>query len=340
MRLRGINYDTGFAPWGPDLSRPHLDPDQVRHDMHVIRHELHCNAVRITGALPERIAVAAEAALEEGLAVWFSPFPCNLTPNDLECQLVEAAAVAHGLRTPGTDLTYVMGCEITMFNQGFLPGDDPMQRMQALMDPNALARAGTSPEDIVGRFQTFLAGAAAGVRDAFTGPLTYASAAWEPVDWTPFDLAAVDHYLDASNRATYAHTLDALKANGKPVVVTEFGCCTYRGADERGGMGWAIVDRSANPPRLTEAAERDEDVQANYLEDTLDLLEEAGVDGAFWFTFASYANPHRPEPLLDLDRAGYGVVKVLPPTSDAPTTQRWEPKKAFHALAERYAPAD
>ena len=340
MRLRGINYDTGFAPWGPDLSRPHLDPDQVRHDLHVIRHQLHCNAVRVTGALPERIAVAAEAALEEGLAVWFSPFPCNLAPNDLERQLVEAAMLADELRTLGTDLTYVMGCEITMFNQGFLPGNDPMQRMRALMDPNALARGGTSPEDIVRRFQTFLSGAARSVREAFAGPLTYASAGWEPVDWTTFDLIAVDHYLDASNRATYAHTLDALKTHSKPVIVTEFGCCTYRGAAERGAMGWAIVDRSADPPRLTEAVERDEDVQVCYLEESLGLLEGAGVDGAFWFTFASYANPHRREPLLDLDRAGYGVVKILQPTTDAATTHEWEPKEAFHALAEHYGAAE
>jgi hypothetical protein len=25
--------------------------------------------------------------------------------------------------------------------------------------------------------------------------------------------------------------------------VTEFGCCTYRGAGARGGTGWMIVDR-------------------------------------------------------------------------------------------------
>lgn len=336
MRLKGINYDTGFAPFGPYLSRPHLDPTEVREDMRTIRRELHCNAVRITGAHPRRIADAADAALHEGLTVWFSPFPCNLTLDELKDHFSEAAATAESLRTPHSELTFVMGCELTMFNQGFLPGNDPLQRIQALTDPTALARAGTTPEEMATRFRTFLAESAGAARKAFEGPLTYASAPWEPVDWAPFDLVAVDHYLDATNHGTYTRTLDALVATSKPVVVSEFGCCTYRGAEQRGAMGWAIVDRTIDPPHLTEDVVRDEAVQVAYLHQVLGLLDQARIDGAFWFTFASYANPHHQDPTLDLDRAAYGLVKVLPPGPHQPDGKRWEPKAAFHALAEAY----
>ena len=36
----------------------------------------------------------------------------------------------------------------------------------------------------------------------------------------------------------------------KPLVIGEFGCCTYQGAEDRGEMGWDIVDWNAKPPRL------------------------------------------------------------------------------------------
>jgi hypothetical protein len=45
----------------------------------------------------------------------------------------------------------------------------------------------------------------------------------------------VDLYRDESNEATYAREVRALHRFGKPVVITEFGCCAYRGADKRGG---------------------------------------------------------------------------------------------------------
>ena len=62
------------------------------------------------------------------------------------------------------------------------------------------------------------------------------------------------------------------------MAVTEFGCCTYRGAQDRGALGWTIVDRKAQPPRLTEDVVRDEQVQADELVDVLTMLD-AGAGG-------------------------------------------------------------
>ena len=103
-------------------------------------------------------------------------------------------------------------------------------------------------------------------------------------------------------------------------------------------MGWAIVDRAARPPALTEAVERDEAAQARHVVEMVDLLQAEGVEGAFWFTFAGYNYPHTVEPSTDLDRASYGLVKVVEGARgirypDLP----WQPKLAFDALAERYA---
>jgi hypothetical protein len=45
-----------------------------------------------------------------------------------------------------------------------------------------------------------------------------------------FDLVSVDAYRDAGNAAGYRDALRAYRRFGKPVAVTEFGCCTYRDA--------------------------------------------------------------------------------------------------------------
>jgi hypothetical protein len=52
-----------------------------------------------------------------------------------------------------------------------------------------------------------------------------------------------------------------------------FGCATYRGAADRGGTGWAVVDRGVDPPRLDGEHLRDEQEQVRYLLEVLPVLE-------------------------------------------------------------------
>ena len=68
------------------------------------------------------------------------------------------------------------------------------------------------------------------------------------MDWAPFDIAAVDAYRDASDAGTFRAELRTHLGHGKPLAITEYGCCGYAGAAGRGGMGWAIIDRAARPP--------------------------------------------------------------------------------------------
>lgn len=338
MHRKGINYDTGITPFGTRLSREPFDLRQVRREMEIIARDLHCTAVRISGRDPHRIALAAQYALEEGLEVWFAPFPCNLTVDELVPSFVEAARLAETLRRQASSVVFVLGCEMSLFNTGFIPGAQYLERVQTLMNPALLANAEVTPAELEQRFNGFLGRAVAAVRDHFRGPVTYASGTWENVDWNPFDLVGVDHYQDAGNRSSYREQLRPYFLQQRPVVVTEFGCCTYRGAQDRGAMGWAIVDRNAHPPRLSEQVERCEQVQVDYLRDVLKILEEEGVDGAFWFTFASYGYPFQPDPLYDLDCASYGVVKVLSGwTGETYPGLPWEPKPSFYALASSYA---
>ncbi|MFI9384308.1 hypothetical protein [Kutzneria sp. NPDC052558] len=325
MRARGINYDTGFTPGGK-LSRRGFDLDDVRRELRVIAEELHCTAVRITGADPERIAQAAAIAAEFGLEVWFAPFPCDLTAEQMLPLFEDCATRAERLRLDGAEVVLVLGCEMSLFAKGFLPGDDVFARIEGIMTgkPETYAAFATAPAAI----EALLAKAAAAARERFGGKITYASGLWEDIDWTPFDIVSVDGYRDKENAATFRDQLAARTRFGKPLAITEFGCCTYAGAGERGGAGWMIVDNKADPPRITGDYSRDEQEQVRYLHDHLEIFEEVGVDTVLWYTFASYDAPCNPDPQYDLDTAGYSVVRL----TDGSLT----PKAVFAAMAEAY----
>jgi hypothetical protein len=327
MRGRGINYDTGFFPGGR-LSRESFDPTAVRREMRVIAEDLHCTAVRVSGGDAKRLAVAASCAAEAGLEVWFAPFPADLTPEEMLPLFDDCATRAEDLRRGGAEVVFVTGCELSLFAMGFLPGENIYRRLDDVMsgDPATVAAFG----DVVGKINGFLAKAAGVVRDRFGGRITYAAGMWEDVDWTPFDLVSVDAYRDAANAAGFRADLRRHFASGKPVAVTEFGCCAYQGAGGRGGTGWMILDRDSSPPRIDGDYVRDEAEQVVYLRELLEIFEEEGVDSAFWFTFAGYGLPHRPDPRADLDLASYGVVKF------GEDGVSWEPKEVFRALAAAY----
>ncbi|MFG2826006.1 hypothetical protein ACGFWI_00750 [Streptomyces sp. NPDC048434] len=329
-----MQYDTGTYPNG-ETTNPAFTPDLAARDMRIIAEELHCNTVRITGGDPARISAAAEAAAEAGLAVWYSPFPCEMTEEQLLPYFVDCVDRAEVLRRAGADVVLATGCEISIFNRGYLPGEtfnDRMETLRAAPEVREQALA-VIPE----RLNAFLAEVTKAVRPRFGGPLSYASIPIEHIDWTPFDLVGVDAYRNTRNATTYREDLREYFAHGKPVAVTEAGCCAYRGAGDMGAAGWLVVGADGT---VTPGTVRDEGEQVRYMGDLLPVFEEEGVDTAFWFSFVCYALPHRKDPLRDVDLGSYGIVKVL--DGERGTTypdMPWEPKEAFHALARHYGGA-
>jgi hypothetical protein len=97
MRFKGINYDTGFISAGTTTREP-FDPQVVKREMQIIREDLHCDAVRVTGGYPERLELAAACAAEAGLEVWFCPFTNNLTGAEFLDLLADCADRAERLR--------------------------------------------------------------------------------------------------------------------------------------------------------------------------------------------------------------------------------------------------
>jgi hypothetical protein len=332
VRAFGITYDTGFTSGGTTTREP-FDPAVADREMRVIRGELRCDAVRITGGDRDRLETAARHAAGAGLEIWYSPFTNGLTQDELLDFLADSAGRAERLRRAGAEVTFLTGSEISLFTDGFLPGSTAAER---LADPQRLRAA---LPGLPAKVNAFLAVATVVVRAEFGGRIGYASLPLEGIDWAPFDVVATDAcYPDARTAGRLADGLRALTAHGKPAAVTEFGCTTYRGAGD-GGQGDSVIewDNRARPVRFTSPVVRDEQEQARYLRELLGELDQSAIDAAFVNTFARYDLPHDDaDDDRDFDKASFGIVKVLGSgrTGAAYPGLPWEPKAAFHALAD------
>ena len=338
MRIRGINYDTGFISAGTTTREP-FDPQVMKREMQIIHDDLHCNGVRITGGYAQRLEIAATLAAETGLEVWFCPFTNNLTGEELLELLADCAGRAEGLRRRGAEVVFLTGSELSLMTAGILPGDRLEDRAALLAQPQRLRPL--IPE-IRARMCGLLGKAVEVVRARFGGRLSYASVPLDGVDWAPFDIIATDAgYRTAAMAARFGGDIRAFvaqgKAQGKPVAVTEFGCAAFRGAADTSNRG-DIVEwgDDARPVGFKGEYVRDEQEQARYLRELLDVFESEGVDNVFVYTFARYDLAYR-SPSEDFDLASAGLVKVIEGGRgrrypDMP----WEPKAAFDALAEYY----
>jgi hypothetical protein len=354
MRGRGVCYDVGRVMWGEDW-RPEFSIEEARRELGIISGDLNCNVVRLCGQDLDRVTAAGEAALEQGLEVWLSPELWDRSPRETLEYVAEAAERAESLhrRRPGR-VVLSIGSELTLFMDGIVEGHTVFERLEhpAFWDT---VRSGAHNAPL----NAFLGAASERARRVFHGRLTYASVPLESVDWKPFDIVSTDLYRDQRLRdGLFEEILGRYFAYARPVAITEFGCCTYRGAAAAGGRGFAIVDYPQDgkvPPHLNGAYVRDEAEQARELEEVLAVFDRAGVDAAFVMTFVAPLSPTSDDPRFDLDLASYSLVRSYGSRlgafgrryPDAPWERArsgvtypdlpWEPKLAFHAVADQYA---
>ena len=288
MKLRGISYAVDH------------DTD-VRRDLEVIRDELHCTGVLLYGAHIGRLRVAAASRANSASRSGSSRgWPTSRSARSSSTWRWPPAAEA--VRAEHGGVTFVAGCEHSLFTNGLIPGPHTLIRLKLLrFMPRLQPR-------VTRKLDALLEQATTRARREFHGPITYAAAFWEQVDWSRFDVVGVNLYRFAGNAATYTQQLRALH-RGKPVVITEFGCGAHAGADRSGPAGFLIVQWFRSTPRIYPATSRRE-VQATYL-GAARGLRGRGHPRRVRFTFAMPDFLHRPDdPEHDLDMAGFGVVLV------------------------------
>ena len=348
VQHQGVHYDTGTMFRGPGYAistrRTALDMSVVRRELEIVRDDLHANAVRIVGSDVGRMTAVAEIALGLGIEVWFSPAFFEYSLEETAARLVAAAEAA--ARTGAAHLgrvVFVAGSELTLFMQGIVAGKSVTERLQRLKGEPALLSNGN--------LNAYLAALVPRLRAGFDGPLTYASLAFEQVDWGLFDYVGVDHYREARIKDRYVDMLQPFLSTGKPVIVTEFGMRTYHGAESSGALGFGVTDTTrlwlhTRPvigrfvrPRLKGTFQRDEAMQARELADTLDELERSGVAGALLSTFVTPGAYADDDPRHDLDMDSMSLVKSLPGGRHGMVypDMPWEPKEAFAAVARHFA---
>lgn len=347
MNRRGIIYDTGaiFAGKGRGgiPTRPKLDLATAERELQIIRDDLHCSSVRLIGRDIDRLVQVAERALAVGLEVWLSPALWGQTADETLGYHVSAAERAERLRQKYPDrFVLVLGSELTIFMYGIVPG-----RSFAARTREAFTRIRAGDRSASDRLNDFLDRASAAVRKVYHGPLTYASLMMEDVDWDCFDLIGVDHYRDTRVKDRYVEMLQPLLALGKPVINTEFGMRTYRGAESDGTLGFGVADvkrivlHHLFPfvrERLSGDYARDEAMQARELTETLAALDAAGADGAFIAEFVTARATFSEQPRYDLDMNALALVKTYPyGRGTTYPDMSWEPKLSFHAVAGYYA---
>jgi hypothetical protein len=86
---------------------------------------------------------------------------------------------------------------------------------------------------------------------------------------------------------------------------------------------------------------RDETLQAREIVETLEILDAAGVDGAFVCTFVDYLAPTDHQPKYDLDMSALSIVKLAENRRGSTYPEmEWEPKEAFEAISDFYSDRD
>ncbi|MFG1907665.1 hypothetical protein [Kribbella sp. NPDC048928] len=332
LTLKGVAYDTGG---GDEDSRARWRTAIMRGEIHAIRHRLHATWVSIYGSDVRRLIDTATAALEEGLAVSIQPRSFD-EPQAAELEKLRRVALeAERLRRRyDHEVILVVGCEFMLFTPGIVPGADFYERVEYLTEGDF------DLAELQRRFRAFTAKTVKVARSNFKGRVTYGAASdLEQVDWSIFDIVGLDYYSYHDRHADHAQELAPFRRWNKPILILEFGCCTFTGAAELGGMGWDVVDYSGDVPVIPPQYVRNEQEQADHLTDMLHVFSEQGFLGASPYTFISPDAPHRPwDRPHDEDMAAFSLCKVLRYDNANPASPyRWLPKKSFDAVAQFYA---
>ncbi|WP_431040810.1 abortive phage infection protein [Streptomyces sp. P1-3] len=328
LAYRGVCYDTGvnFAPGY--LSREVWSRRLLEGELDAIRGGLQCNSVNVFGSSLERLMDTSAAALRRGLHVWLQPRLVDSPQERVLEHLARAAREAERLRRRYGRVTLNVGCEYSIFVPGILPGDSWQERSAALADP------GVDFERLARRLNAFVARAAAVARSHFRGRVTYASGAWESIDWTPFDFVGLDYYSYHRQRVGYVKELRGYRDWRKPIVICEFGSTTHKGAAKKGGDGDAIVDWNKPHPEVLGNPVRSEAEQARHIVELLDIFESQRIYAASVYAFIEPVAAYSPDPRYDLDMGSFGIVKAIRKDHEnSASPYHWEPKHAFHALA-------
>ena len=338
MKLKGINYDIGIAfTYGdPESTTNVWNKEAFRRDLEIIRDELGCNAMRLSGTDETDMICGAEMVLQAGMDCWVSPHYIDAPLEELEARTQAVAAGVEPLRAkyPDNEVVIVYGCELHHFSP-FLPGSNFTERLQILGSPDLPGLL----EEANKKLDAYFARVIPEMRKVFGGRITYTTVFFEQIDWAPFDIICLDHYKNNSTKDSFrddmASFVQLAAAQNKEFYCLETGYGCFDGCFAVAGANNMAVGITAEG-LLDRDVARSEKQQADALVDAMEDIFQTGAGGIFVFTFVNSNLPHSEEQRRDLDMVGYSITKTWADGRPGSVYDgvSWDPKEAFYALKE------
>jgi len=302
-QIKGLVFGVGQ----PQFGHPTENDSFIDESISIIRNELKCNGLKIEGFFDLKIKTAAERAIQLGFdQIVLGPRYVDQSWEAYVDSVRRFAPIAEELRLKSSAVIFQVGLELLLDSRAIFK-----EETYPLRWANAGKNLQKDPQchSKLNRFVEELMDAA---RESFNGDLTYASAYWERIDWdrvkVPF-ISATEYY-DPNYAEGIAGSLQELKSEGKPVIVAEFGSCTYPGAWEHGGSGWSS------------SGIYDEEEQVRNIERYVNIFNGiGGLHACYLYMFYQPKNP--PNPAQE-----WSIVKLTEPNSG-----KFSRKKSFHKYA-------
>lgn len=249
---RGINYavdtrDTQTSVFHEKFNR-RLDDPALQEELHFIKEQLHCNAVRIFGNTPRKIIRVAHAAQRQGLTPWLSPRFINTSFEKMSALFGDfcTAAIREGLESFPLIVAneLAIDCTTDPMTAELIPSDPEAKGKYLVEHYYKQGKAIDSTKHVADLIHI--------ARDAgWKGPLSYAALSSEKIDWRSIDdpnlIVGMNLYwkrnykedrewTDAEYEARLQEVMQS--AGDRPVAITEFGAVPQQGALGYGGAAY------------------------------------------------------------------------------------------------------
>jgi len=269
--VKGMIYNTGITRLGTGTSYPTPPREQMEEELEVIKNELGCNAIRLSGDDDAMLQAAHIALRKDFTVIGLSPCYEDATVEETE-RLFNDFVRKMGDLARNDRILLMVGNELTLECIGWSNATTYEERVKDW-------EARRQNQD---RLNELLRSLLDCVPNHFRGKTTYARGCWEEVDWRKLDFDIVgsnEYWWDNDYPEKYVERLRQLRAYGKPLYITEFGSCTFKSA-------------LVSTYREAEGKEYSQEAQASYIEHYLRLFNTGQVDGCFVYIF----NDRKPDP--------------------------------------------
>jgi len=295
------------------------------------------------GSHIDKLILYSEEALKQGFHVWISPRLIDGTKQQTIKFINEASKKSEQLRKKYKNIVFIIGNELLLDSKVIFNAPRIFNRADFFKSyinfKSSIKNEIPQLKQIYSPMRKFIDKSDRLIKEFveilrieasknFKGQITYASLPWEEIDWNNFDIVSVNLYKNQWNASTYLDELRKFKSFNKPVAITEFGTCAYKGASKFGGSAYNVVDYRTKT--IKEGIIRDENEQAIYLKELIEYYSKENISAVFIFDFKEEWKIHFNELLKDLDISSFGIVKVLEDGSIIT-------KKAFEIVRKLYS---